>query len=471
MSFLRGPILVLNGLIIAYYVALNAFYLILLITGIRGAWITRRRSRLRVEEFLMDTPVTPPITVLVPAYNEGVAVAESVRAQLGVRYPGLEVIVINDGSTDSTLSELIHSFSLRRADVVFNPLIPTAKVRGIYLSTLEPRLIVIDKENGGKSDAQNAGLNLCRTPWVCIVDADSLVEEDALLRAIRPAVLDETVVATGGIIRIINGCRVAGGRILSVGLPLQPIVIFQVVEYLRSFLIGRLGWSWINGLLIISGAFGLFRADVLREVGGYSAGSMAEDMDVVVRIHRHFRTEGKPYRVMFVPDAACWTEGPAQAGALGRQRRRWQRGLAEVLAAYKNMFFQPRMGLVGFLSLPYFALELVSPLLETVGILMVPAAYLLGWVSGGYVAFYLTLSLLLGALFGVWAVAIEEITFRRYTSLRDVFLLLLFALVQNIGYYQLLLWHRFAGLVDYARGRRVWGEQVRVGFKRSKAQR
>lgn len=460
-------LLIVNVFIFSFFILLHVFYLFLLVASVYGAYVQPRRARLLVPGQLLDSVATPPVTLLVPAHNEQAGIVESLNALLGLRYPRLEVIVINDGSTDRTLEELIGSFSLRRVDLFLPPTaLPTEPVHGLYLSTLEPRLLVIDRAAGGKSDALNAGLNFCRTPWVCTVDADSILEEDALLRALRPAIEDARVVATSGIVRIANGCRVAGGRVLRVELPREKLPVFQVVEYLRGFLQGRLGWSWLNGLLIISGAFGVFRTDVLRAVGGYARDTVAEDMDVVVRIHRQLRQRREPYRVLFVPDPVCWTEVPATAAALARQRRRWQRGLTEVLVKHRPLFLRPRMGLLGWLVFPYFLLELIAPAVELLGIVLVPVVWWFGWLSTQAFILYLILAFLVGTLFSLWAVLIEEFTYRRYTAWRELGRLLLFALVEHVGYHQMVLWWRLRGTIDYFRGRREWGAQRRAGFRR-----
>ncbi|MFQ5926709.1 MAG: glycosyltransferase family 2 protein, partial [Terriglobia bacterium] len=381
MAWTEFLLLFANSLVLAFYLLLHLFYLFLLFASLYGASVQPRRVRLAALDRQAESVTSPPVSLLVPAHNEEATIAESVRALLGMRYPGLTVIVINDGSTDATLEELIRSFSLRRASLVYQPRLATQPLRGIYLSTSDPRLCVIDKVGGGKSDALNAAINFVRTPWVCVVDADSVLEEEALLRVMRPVVEDARVVATSGIVRVANGCTVRGGRVTRVQLPSTSLVVFQVIEYLRGFFQGRLGWSWLNGLLIISGAFGVFRTDVLRAVGGYSSETVAEDMDVVVRIHRYFRERGEPYRVLFVPDPVCWTEVPESGRLLARQRRRWQRGLGEVLRLHRDVLFRPRYGLLGWLVLPYFALEFLAPVMEMAGFIFFPLAWTMGWLS------------------------------------------------------------------------------------------
>lgn len=465
MTWPEFLLLFANFLILVFYLLLHTFYFFLLFASLYGAYVQPRRVRLAAFDRQHESVTSPPVSLLVPAHNEEATIVESVHALLGLRYPGLAVIVINDASTDGTLEELIRSFSLRRASLVYEPVLATQSVLGVYLSTLDPRLLVIDKVGGGKSDALNAGINLARTPWVSSVDADSVLEEDALLRVMRPAMEDARVVASSGIVRIANGCTVGGGRVAHVRLPASRLAVFQVIEYLRGFLEGRFGWSLLNGLLIISGAFGVFRTDVLRAVGGYSPETVAEDMEVVMRIHRYFRERREDYRVVFEPDPVCWTEVPESRPVLARQRRRWHRGLAEVLYMHGDVFFRARYGFVGWVVLPYFILELIAPVMEIAGFICVPLAWAMGWLSVHYLILYLILAFFMGMLLSLWAVLMEEFSYRRYTSWQELARLLGYALVEQFGYHQLVLVWRLQGLYDYLRGRRGWGAQRRVGFR------
>lgn len=465
MSWLEFTLRFANYAILGFYLLLHAFYLFLLVVSALRAYQQPRRVRSATFDRQEQSITSPPVSLLVPAHNEEQTIVENVRALLGIRYPYLTVIAVNDGSTDGTLDELIRSFSLRRASIVYEPALPTQPVLGVYLSTLDPRLLVIDKANGGKSDALNAGINLAHTPWVCSVDADSILEEDSILRVMRPVLEDARVVATSGIVRIANGCAVAGGRVTRVRLPRTRLAILQIVEYLRGFLQGRLGWSWLNGLLVISGAFGVFRTDILRAVGGYSPATVAEDMEVVVRIHRYCRDLRLDYRILFVPDPVCWTEVPETRRQLARQRRRWQRGLAEVLRLHGEAFFRPRYGIIGSLVFPYFVLELIAPVMEISGFICIPIAWKMGLLSVHYMVLYLLLAFLAGMLLSFWAVLIEEFTYRRYVSWRELARLIGYALVEHFGYHQLVLGWRLQGLYDYFRGRREWGAQRRVGFR------
>jgi cellulose synthase/poly-beta-1,6-N-acetylglucosamine synthase-like glycosyltransferase len=272
-------------------------------------------------------------------------------------------------------------------------------------------------------------------------------------------------------VRIVNGCRVADGRVLRVALPRSPLANFQTVEYLHGFLQGRLGWSWINALLIISGAFGVFRTDVLRAIGGYSTETVAEDMEIVVRLHRHFRSRREPYRVVFVPDPVCWTEVPEQLGTLRRQRRRWQRGLAQVMSMHRGLFFRPGSGLVGWLAMPVFALELMTPVVEMAGYLVLPLAFATGAITWNTLLFYFLVAFLLATFYACFAVLLEEFTYRRYASPRDLLRLFFYAVCKQAGYHQVVTWWRLEGTWEFLRGRKQWGEQQRAGFGRAAARR
>ena len=469
MNWIGPAFLYFTYFILAYYAILYSSYLYLVFSSVYFALARPRRARLAASGLQFPATNVPAVTVLVPAHNEEATIVESVRALLGMDYPAFEVIIVNDGSTDGTLHGLIRSFSLHRADLVYEPLIPTRAVHGLYISTLDPRLLVVDKAQGGKSDALNAAINLVRTPWVCSVDADSILEQDALLRVMRPAMEDGRVVASSGVVRVANGSQVAAGRVTRVLLPHNWVEMMQVVEYLRGFLQGRLGWSWLNGLILVAGSFGVFRTNVLREIGGYSSETITEDLEIVVRIHRHLRFKREPYRIVFVEDPVCWTEVPASLSALSRQRRRWHRGMAETLWMHKDLLFNRRMGLVGFLVLPLYVLEMLSPLIELIGYAVVPLGAALGLVSREIFFLYLMLTFLLGSMLSLWAVLLEEYTFRRYNRWRDFARLVWFGIFEFPFTHPITVVWRVMGLYEFLVGRRDWGKQERVGFQRRRS--
>ena len=346
-----------NQFVVLYYLYSAVHYLLLMVASLWSSVQHQRRIRNISLQEIYSSPFTPPISLLVPAYNEEVSIVETVRSLLSLTCPDFEVVVINDGSEDQTLARLEGAFQLIRTQYVIAPRLKTQTVRAAYVSLTEPRLLVLDKENGGgKADALNAGINVARNPYFCALDADAVLESDALLRMALPMVLDpERVVAVGGIVRVVNGCRVASGRVTDVHLPRPSIEAIQVVEYLRAFLFGREGWSALNGMLIISGAFGCFSRQMVLELGGYRADAIAEDMDLVVRMHLHLRRQrGSSYRIRFIPDQVCWTEVPGDLASLAGQRKRWQKGLVQVLWRYRIHDAEPalRVHRAGGIPLP-----------------------------------------------------------------------------------------------------------------------
>jgi cellulose synthase/poly-beta-1,6-N-acetylglucosamine synthase-like glycosyltransferase len=359
-----------NQTLFYYYLICNLTYLTMLIIALKTSAMHQRRLQSISPDWIKGCPLAPPISILVPAHNEEKSICPAVRNLLDLDYPGTEVIIINDGSTDKTLQKIQEGFCLRPVRTVYVQQAKSARVRGLYRSEVDPRLVVVDKEPGGsKADAVNAGLNAATAPYVCVVDADSVLERDALLRIMVPVMADpKRVVAVGGIVRVLNGSEVEAGRIRRVRLPRKSIEAIQVVEYLRAFLIGREAWALGNMLMIISGAFGVFRTDLVRTVGGYRASAIGEDFDLVARFHRYLRDNHTDYQIQFVPDPVCWTEVPSDLRSLGRQRSRWQKGLLDVLWPNRDMLFRRRYGRIGWLALPYLWLfELLAASCRTRG--------------------------------------------------------------------------------------------------------
>ena len=453
-------------LALVYFAALNGTYVVF--TAIAWREVTRhlRASAYSGIDEAFASPLTPPVSVLLPAFDEEAGIVESVRSLLALRYPELEVVVVNDGSGDATLERLEEAFELVSVRKALRGTIPCAHVRAAYVSRRRPELVVIDKENGGKADALNAGVNAARYPYVCAVDADAMLERDALLRVAKPILDDpELVAATGGIVRIANGCTIDHGRVVEVGLPRSRLATFQVVEYFRAFLVGRVAWNRLGSLLIISGAFGLFRRSLVETVGGWSTDTVGEDVELVVRLHRYLREHGESYRIEFVPDPVCWTEAPEDLRTLSRQRRRWQRGLFEALWRHRSVLGRPRYGLFGVVGLPFFLVfELFGPLIEVLGLPVVVVAAVTGDLSVGFLAAFLVVSVLLGVLLSIAALALEEFSFRRHSRNREALRLVLFAIVENFGFRQLVDLWRLIAFADIARRKRSWGAQRRRGI-------
>ena len=424
-----------------------------------------RRRGIVDYETMTSSHLTMPISIIAPAYNEEPVIVESVRSLLRSRYPRFEVLVVNDGSTDGTLARLVEAFSLVRVERVPRSRLATRPIRAVYVSPANPALIVIDKDNGGKADSINAGLVFARFPLFCSIDCDTMVEDDALVRLVRPFQVHPDTVASGGVVRIVNGSTVADGVVRDVRTPRSLLVNFQIVEYLRAFMTGRVGWSRIGALLVVSGAFGLFRRDVVVEAGGYDPTTVGEDAELVVRLHRLCREQGRPYRVVFVAAPVCWTEAPSSLRILARQRNRWHRGLIEVLVKHRGMAFRRRYGVVGLVAIPYFIIfEALGPVVELAGYVNVGVGLSLGWIAPSD-ALLLVLAVLYGAVLSFAALLLEEQAFHRYRAWRCMLRLVVAASLENVFYRQLGALVRVAAFGSLIRGRHDWGEMARAGYE------
>jgi cellulose synthase/poly-beta-1,6-N-acetylglucosamine synthase-like glycosyltransferase len=461
-----------NHALFWYYLACNLAYLTMLIIALKTSAMHQRRLQSHRLNWIKESPMVPPITLLAPAHNEEASIRVAARNLLGLDYPQLEVIIINDGSVDRTLDELREEFRLRPVRAVYVPEAQSAPVRGLYRSAVDARLVVIDKEAGGsKADAVNAGLNAATSPYVCVVDSDSLLERDALLRIMVPILEDpKRVVAVGGIIRVLNGSEIHGGQLQRVRLPRKSIEVIQVIEYLRAFLIGREAWAQGNMLMIISGAFGLFRTDLVRAVGGYRSRAIGEDFDLVARLHRHLLEKEIDYEIRFVPDPMCWTEVPSDLRSLGRQRARWQKGLLDVLWPNRDMLFRPRYGRIGCFALPYLWLfELLAPVIEITGIALIILAACLGVLSREFFLQFLIFGYAFATVISIGSVLQEEITYKRYNDWKDVARLITYCFFEHFPYRQLHMIWRLQGLWQYLRGDLVWKPMKRKGLQSAQA--
>ena len=446
----------------------NAFYFMLTLVG----FFALRRVRFGISsgelEILFKSPLVPSVSVLAPAYNEGLLIRESVRSMLSLRHPKQELIVINDGSTDDTLQRLIEEFRLFRSVRVPLAKIPTGPVRAVYESRDPISLIVIDKENGGKADALNCGINYARNDLIAAVDADSIFERDALLLMSYPFLeRPEDTVAVGGIIRIANNCKIQHGRITGIRVPDRLLPRIQVVEYLRAFLGGRVALSYAKSLLLISGAFGVFRRDAVLLINGFLPNSLGEDLELVIRLHRYRRDHHLPCNVEFVADPVCWTEAPESWRVLFRQRIRWQRGCMESLLIHRKLIGNPKYGSVGLLGLPYFLIyEALGPVMELIGYCFTSVGLTFSFIPIESALSFLAVSVLFGILLSVSSIVLEEFTLQRYPKANDIWKLLGAAVVENLGYRQITMTWRLLAILEMLRKQHSsWGVMLRTGFK------
>lgn len=456
-----------NYVVVFYFVGLNTVYLCLFILSLSEVRRFVRRTFFSDYQRLRESELGWPVSILVAAHNEERTIVETIRSLMMLNYSEFEIIIINDGSTDQTLKTLMESFGLRRVGIAYRKSLDTEPVRGIYASLDRSNLIVVDKVRGGKSDALNCGINLSRYPLICSIDADSMIEDNALLRVVKPFMEHpEEMIAAGGIVRIVNGCTVKEGHVTTIALPDRSLPIMQAVEYLRAFLMGRVGWSALQSLLIISGAFGIYRKQLVIDIGGFSRESDTEDLELVVRMHRYMRDKKKKYRVTFVPDPVCWTEVPTTLRVLMQQRNRWHRGLIQTLWGNRRMLFNPRYGTVGLFAFPYFFIfEMLGPFIEFLGYISISLSAMLGVLNRDFFLLFLGVSILYGVFLSVSAVLLEEISFRRYPSWLDLTKLITFSILENFGYRQLLTFFKVKAFVDLIFRRRYWGAMERTGFR------
>jgi len=453
--------------IVLYYFTINTIYLIVLFLSI----LQINRMKKHRYTFNLDQAfrfrLLPPVTIILPAYNEEKTIVESVTSLLFIKYPSYELLVVNDGSKDGTMQVLIDSFNLVRTDYVYRSSIDTEQVQGIYISREHRSLVVIDKENGGKADALNAGINISRYPYFCAIDADSILGEDALARLILPFLHDPVrTTAVGGIVKAANGADIEKGRLIRERLTRNPLVNFQSVEYSRSFFMGRMGLSMLNSLLIISGAFGLFHKEDVLKVHGYRRKSLGEDMLLVVSLHKQKLRERKPYRICFLHDTVCWTEIPSDLNTLKKQRIRWQMGLMESITENRDMFLNPRYRAVGLFSIPfYFFSEIIPPFLEFIGYGVIGLGLYMGALHPQSIVHFFFVSWVYSAIHSFVGLATEHFMVATSFKLHHFLFKLFTSLLENIFYRQINLVYRVVGVFKFFSNKREWGEMERRGFK------
>lgn len=459
----------IDNFILSYFLLVNTFYALLL--GLAFFEIRRRKAeRLpELDSILLERNAVPPITTIMPAFNESATIVESVKCLLVLKYPNQRIVVVNDGSTDDTLDYLIDEFDLKPVHRVVRRQIETEPIREIYRSESEPNLVVVDKKNGGKGDALNAGINVSRTPLICCVDADTLIAQGALFRMVEPFIHDpRRVVAVGGTVRIANGCRIRNRTIGEFRLPDSWLARFQIIEYLRAFLFGRMGMNKLGGNLIISGAFGLFLKEAVVEVGGYDSSNVTEDMELILRLHRYGRSMEPSRRIIQIPDPTSYTQAPEDFGTLRKQRDRWHRGMASSIWKHKSMLFNPKLDSLGFIVLPsYLFFELIGPLIELFGYGWFIAAIVFGFLDWQFALLFILLAFVWGALLSIQALVLDYWSFRLFRGGDSKFELFASAIFENLGYRQLTLLYRLEGFLKFLLGIGSWGSMRRKQFEKA----
>jgi peptidoglycan-N-acetylglucosamine deacetylase len=454
--------------LLTYSILLLLFYVFV---AYYAAGETRRHLRkasFTDYKIIASSSYVPGISILAPAYNEGATIIESVRSLLNIHYNNLELIVINDGSKDDTLQKLIDGFDLKEITWLVEPHISTRAVRAVYKSnnSVYHKLLVVDKVNGGKADALNMGVNIASNQYLVCIDVDCILEQDALLKLIKPFLEeDKRVIAAGGVVRIANSCIIENGKLVKVNLPKQVLPRIQTLEYMRAFLLGRMAWSRLDGLLIISGAFGAFDREIVIKVGGYNSKTVGEDMELIVRMRRYMEESKLPYKVAYIPDPLCWTEAPASFKILGRQRNRWTRGTIETLKIHRKMFFNSTYGVLGMLSYPYwFFFEFMAPLIEFIGFVLFIIFALFGLIDWKFFLVLTGCIFSMGFLYSVFAILMEVLTYNQYKKPADVIKLVMAALLEPFLFHPFVVWAAVRGNIDLLRKKNAWGEMTRQGF-------
>lgn len=412
------------------------------------------------------------VSIIAPAYNEGLSIVSNVKSLLLQEYPKFEVIIINDGSTDDTLEKLIREFSLIQVDFFYQDKIKTKPVRGHYRSTnpIYNKLLIVDKVNGGsKADASNAGINSAKYSLFVCTDVDCILRKDTIAMLVKPFVESTTkVIATGAAIRISNSCEFKEGMLFQSHYPKNFFARFQELEYIRSFLYGRMAWSRLNGLLLVSGGLGMFDKTLVIEVGGYKKESLGEDMELITRMRKYMHLKKEKFSIKYIPESLCWTEGPSDSEIFIRQRTRWGRGLIQNLFLHKDMVFNPKYGITGMLVLPYYILfEFLVPVLEVIGILFI----LLDVFYFGldyYFLFIISLAVyLFYALVTLLSIYIDQ-SIKQYNSIKDIMTLIAMIFLEPFLYHPINIYASLKGYLHFLFNKeKKWGEMTRQGFNQT----
>ncbi len=473
MTFLSDELLffidLYLNLILGYAILIMSSYLILAYLSAKELRSYLKKNSFVDYDVLLTSEFAPKLSLIAPAYNEGFTIEENVKSLLSLNYNNYQVIVVNDGSKDNSMEILIKTYDLELTELEVHSKIETQKIRGLYRSrnAAFKKLIVVDKENGGKADALNAGLNIAEYPYVVCIDVDCILDKDALLKLAKPFLesYGKRIIATGGVVRIANQCVIKNGRMVEVNVPDRLLSRIQVLEYLRAFLLGRMAWGRLDGLLLISGAFGAFDKEIALLSGGYSTKTVGEDMELVVRMRRYMLENKLPYSVSYIPDPLCWTEAPEDFKIFKKQRSRWMRGTIETLSFHKKMCLNPKYKLLGMISIPYWTLfEFLAPGIEFIGVVTTLVFLVLGLLNWHFFFLLVLFVYTFAIFFSVIALYCEERTYHKYHKQADFLKLLLAAFIEPFYFHPLTVYAALVGYKDKIKGTSGWGEMTRKGF-------
>jgi cellulose synthase/poly-beta-1,6-N-acetylglucosamine synthase-like glycosyltransferase len=410
------------------------------------------------------------VSLIVPCFNEAKNIEESLKSFLAIDYPNFEVVIVNDGSKDKTLEIIVNKFKMEKMEYPKNKrYLSATQIHNVYVSTINPNLYLIDKENGGKSDALNVGIDFCSKDYFCAVDGDSILERSSFKKMIKIFNIYPDTIACGSTIGVINGCDVKDGKITKYNIPGQSIEIFQLLEYLRCFFIGRAGWEYMGSNLIISGAFGIFNKDVVKRIGGYSVNNIGEDMDLVVRLHKYMDKRNRAYSIRFVKEPLCWTEVPFDTKSLKRQRSRWHKGLIMSLFDKKDdqLMIKPSKSVLSYLTVPYYIVaDIFVPILVVFTYILIPIGLYFGFVSFIHIWLFFLTFLFYSTAMTLSCIFLQEIYYPRELTTRDLLKLTYYAFLENFGYRQMINFFKLIAVYEYMTDQNNWGVIKRKGFEK-----
>ena len=482
-----------ENVIFVYGFALLGLYALLAILSYIGIRRFQKNNTYVDYTKILQSPFAPGISIIAPAFNEGITIIQNVRSLLTLNYPRYEVIIINDGSTDDTLEKLVNEFELIEVDFAYNPRIQTQLVKRIFKSqnSAYDKLLVVDKVNGKcKADGANVGINASVFDYFLCTDVDCIIEKDTLLKMIKPFIDEQNstikligkpceecgfqhivedhqkVIATGATLRVANSCEIDEGVITRIRPPKKLIPRFQELEYIRSYVLGKMGWSMINCVPNISGGLGLFDKDIAIKAGGYDHKSFAEDMDIMTRMCTYMIDNGKKYAVRYIPTTQCWTEGPPNLKIFSRQRTRWGRGLAQIMKIHKKVILNPKYGRLGLVVFPYnLFFEFLAPIIEFTGILYYIYIIITGQINWQYALVLLLFVYVYSVMISTFAILWDQLTYRYYKTWKEVIGLSLMAFLEPFIYHPLIVFFALRGYVFFLFGtKQKWGDMQRQGF-------
>lgn len=459
--FFYATLLVLISLFLAFFGYLNTY---------------KNKLKYTKEEeniLLEHREIAPPISIVAGAYNEEVVVVDATRAFLDLEYPNFEVVIVNDGSKDDTLHLLIEAFDLIEVPHYIIEKVISQPIKRIFKSTnpLYRKLTVVDKKNGGtKADAMNAGLNVARYDYFVNTDVDCILAKDTLTKVILPVLDSKTpVIAVGGTMRMVNGCEIDRVQITRVRPPRSFFPIFQETEYLRSYLITKMGWAYFNAIPNVSGGFGLFDKNIVIAAGGYDPESHAEDMDMTLRIIAHMRDHKLPYKIVNTPHSCCWTEGPPNLKVLYRQRSRWGRGLLQIFFVHHRFLFNKKYGRMGLVTLPYILIfELFAPLIEILGFLFLLYLSITSQINAHTFWLMFAYVYLVGLCISILTIALDFSVKKQYQTISEYVQLIISSALEAFLYHPFIILFTLAGYIQLlTRKEFKWGKMTRKGFSQS----